>query len=51
MGAADPARSVHDGKNHLLEMSENQRPHIQHHIEIEEMREEINRSKEEGSLR
>lgn len=33
MGSADPARSVHHGENHLLEVSENQRPDIQHHVE------------------
>lgn len=35
VGAADPARSVRHGKSHLLEVSENQRPHIQRHIERE----------------
>lgn len=35
MGAADPARSVHHGKSHPLVVSENQRPHIQHHVERE----------------
>lgn len=32
MGAADPPRSVHRGPNHLLDMSENKQPHIQHHV-------------------
>lgn len=32
LGSADPARPVHHGQNHLLEVSENQRPHIQHHV-------------------
>ena len=33
MGAADAVRAVHHGPNHLLEVSENQRPHIQRHVE------------------
>lgn len=33
LGAADPARRVHNGPDHLLEVPEDQRPHIQHHVE------------------
>lgn len=33
MGAADGARSVHHCTNYLLELSENQQSHIQHHID------------------
>lgn len=33
MGAADPACSVHRGTNDLLEMSKNQQPLVQHHID------------------
>lgn len=32
VGAADPARSLHHGQDRLLEVSEDQRPHIQHHV-------------------
>lgn len=33
MGAGDVASSVHHGTNYLLELSENQQSHNQHHID------------------
>ena len=35
MGVADPPRSVRHGEDDLLEVSENQRPHIQRHVDRE----------------
>lgn len=39
VGAAHPPLSVHHGENRLLEVSENQRSNIQHHIDEERVKE------------
>lgn len=38
VGARNVAGSVHHGTDYLLELSENQQSHNQHHIDLERMR-------------
>lgn len=46
MGVSDLPRSVCHGEDDLLEVSENQRPHIQHHVDRE--REGERKGRKEG---
>lgn len=49
MGAADPVRPVHHGQSHLLEVPENQRPPLQHHVEERRERGKMGGGEKEGS--